>query len=50
MPIQSGRFVGRRLVVLFLGLLLTSAGGVVGDTYYIATDGDDGNSGTIDSE
>jgi hypothetical protein len=48
MHTQSRRFIGHRLVALFLGLLLTSAGGVVADTYYIATDGDDGNSGTID--
>ena len=49
MRVQTGPFVGHRFVVLVMGLLLTSAGGVVADTYYIATDGSDDNSGTLGS-
>ena len=49
MRIQTGQFVGHRFVVLVLGLLLTFAGGVVADTYYIAADGNDDNSATLAS-
>ena len=44
---QTGQFVRHGSVALVLGLLLTSAGKVVADTYYIATDGNDDNSGTL---
>jgi hypothetical protein len=47
MRIQIGQFVRHRYVALVVGLLLTSAGEVVADTYYIATDGNDDNSGML---
>ncbi len=47
MRMQTGRFVRHCSVALILGLLPTFAGEVVAETYYIATDGNDDNSGTL---
>lgn len=46
---KSSYSVGNWFGILVLLLILTFTSGVEADVYYIATDGDDGNSGTIES-